>query len=481
MFNGRFRSSFCSVSLALCFAFTAHAQVNVTTWHNDGARDGANTRETQLTPANVSGQGTFGELFSVPLDGAVYAQPLYVAGLTIGGGTHNVVFAATENDSVYAIDADTGSILWQRSFLSSGMTAVPSAQEDCGDIKPEIGITGTPVIDTATNTLYVVSATMPGPIQQLHAIDLLTGNDKLGGPVTISASVTGTGTGGNGTTVSFDPMTENQRSALLLTNGHIVIAWGSHCDHGNFHGWLMSYNAASLAQEAVLNTTPNGNDGGIWMSGAAPAVDAKGNIFFSSGNGDFGGPTITEFGDSTFKMPPPVAGKSWEPVDGFAPWNQASFSASNHDLGGGGVMLLPDLPTGATHQQLSIQSAKNGEIYVLDRNNMGGYCSSCTSLKHEYRSGHSMAVAQQHIGNSGVLEWNHLLRRPGQSTKGVFIQCRNRSCLFHSDAIGDLRFRIARAHAFHFVQRQQRRNCVGHRQRCHLGRGAAGVRCHEPE
>ncbi|MGC1781356.1 MAG: MBG domain-containing protein [Acidobacteriaceae bacterium] len=369
----------CVLCLGLCIPVAALAQVNVTTWHNDGARDGANTDETVLTPANVSASGSFGEKFSVTVDGTVTAQPLYMSGLQINGGTHNVVFVATEHDSVYAIDANNGAILWKTSFLGSGMTSVPSTLENCLDITPEIGITGTPVIDPSTDTLYVVDATMPGPVQQLHALDILNGEDKFGGPVPISASVPGMGAGSTDGIVPFNPTAQNQRSGLLLTNGHIVIAWGSHCDHDTFHGWLMSYNATTLAQETVFTSTPDGSDGGIWMAGAAPAVDANGNIFLGTGNGDFVNYTSNEYGDSILRMPQPVAGQAWEPVDGFTPWDQDFFDVHNQDMGDGGVVLLPNLPTAAQHQQLAIEEAKDDEIMVVDRNDLGHYCTTCST------------------------------------------------------------------------------------------------------
>ncbi len=370
---------FCVAGLALGTVCASEAQVNVTTWHNDQARTGANTNETLLTPSNVSAAGKFGQLFSVSVDGAVYAQPLYMAGVNINGGTHNVVFAATEHDSVYAIDADSGVIYWQRSFLDSGMTTVAATLESCDDIVPEIGITGTPVIDSKTGTLYVVAATEPGPVQRLHALDITTGQDKSGSPVTVSPVTTGSGSGNNGGTLTFNPLSQNQRAGLALSNGHLMIAWGAHCDHDRFHGWLVSYNPTTLAQETFLNTTPNGNDGGIWMSGGAPSIDANGNVFVGSGNGDFGNLTTAEISDSLMRLPPPSAGKAWAPVDGFSPWNQNYMYQHNEDLGASAALLLPDLPSGAAHRQLLVASSKTGAIYIIDRNNMGHYCASCSN------------------------------------------------------------------------------------------------------
>jgi outer membrane protein assembly factor BamB len=222
------------------------------TYHNDNARTGQNTKETVLTPGNVNST-QFGKLASVTVDGYVYAQPLVVRNVSISGGTHNVVYVATENDSLYAIDADNGSVLLPpRRFINpaSGITAVPSSDTGCGDLVPQIGITGTPVIDTTTETIYLATKTKENGsyVQKLHALDISTLAEKFNGLVAIAASVPGTGGG----TISFNPLNVNQRAGLLLQNGHIIIGWGSHCDNLPFHGWIMSYNAATLAQEAVL-------------------------------------------------------------------------------------------------------------------------------------------------------------------------------------------------------------------------------------
>src|SRR2546426_920225 len=328
------------------------SQVNITTEHNDNARTGANTQETILTPANVNSL-QFGKLLSVAVDGYVYAQPLYLSGVTINGGTHNVIYVATEHDSLYALDADTGAMLWKVSFINpaSGVTTVSGADVNCTDIQPEIGITATPVIDTTTHTIYVLARTKENGsfFQRLHAIDTVTGAEKFGGPVVIHASVPGTGDGSNGGTLLWDPQLENPRAGLLLQNGHVIMGWSSLCDSDPYHGWVMSYNAGTLAQEGVFNDTPNGSEGGIWMAGAGFAGDSNGNIFFATGNGTFNG--TDEFGDSIVKLGAPGSG-SFPLLDYFTPYNQAALSSGDLDLGAGGPLLLPDLPAGPAHPPL---------------------------------------------------------------------------------------------------------------------------------
>jgi hypothetical protein len=366
----------------LAAVFTAQAQVNVTTFHNDNARDGQNLNETILTPANV-GANQFGRLFVQPVDGYVYAQPLYVANLGIAGGTHNVVYVATENDSVYAFDADgnTGanaSPLWYVNFLNpaAGITTVNSKTDlSCSNISPQVGITGTPVIDLTSNTLYVVTNTKENGafFQRLHALDITSGAEKFGGPIVIQATVPGTGDGNAGGQVSFDPLMNNQRPGLLLLNGLVYIAWASHCDHTPFHGWMMAYDAQSLQQVAVWNSTPNGSDGGIWQSGDGPAADSSGYVYMATGNGTFdfntGG---QDAGDTILKFGPPSGG-SLPVLDYFTPYNQLILSDDDTDLGSGGVMLLPDQPAGSPYQHLVVGMGKEGSLYLVNRDSMGHF------------------------------------------------------------------------------------------------------------
>ena len=276
----------------------------VTTYHNDLARDGANTQEYLLDTSNVTAT-TFGKLFSCTVDEAIYGQPLWVPNLTISSAKHNVILVATQNDSLYAFDADTNSTpctpLWHANLIdsahgaNSGETSVPSSGSGAlvgggsGDIAPEVGVTGTPVIDPATNTVYVVSksAIISGPsfYQRLHAIDLLTGNEKFSGPVAIAATYPGTGDGGTSTT--FVAREENQRPGLALVNGVVYIAWASHEDNPPYYGWVIGYNASDLSQASVFNDAPNVGFGGIWMGGGAPAADSSGNLYLITGNATF--------------------------------------------------------------------------------------------------------------------------------------------------------------------------------------------------
>jgi hypothetical protein len=345
------------------------------THHNDNLRTGQNLNETVLTLGNVN-QAQFGKLFSYPLDGIAFASPLYAANVSIPAlGFHNVVYVATEHDSVYAFDADglTSSPLWHVSFLSSGVTTVPCADADCGDIPTEFGITGTPVIDAGSGTLYVVAATKEGTkyVQRLHALDITTGAEKFGGPVVLQGSVPGTGSGASAGNVQFDAFLENQRPGLLLNNGVLYIAFGSHSDISPWHGWVLGYNATTLQQTMQYNVTPNGNGGGIWQGGGGLATDATGDIYFVTSNGNFdvntGG---LDYGDTVEKLSP-----NGSVVDYFTPHDQLSMSNNNLDLGAGGPVMLVDQTTGP-YPHLLITSGKSGTVYVINRDNMGHYNSS---------------------------------------------------------------------------------------------------------
>ena len=356
---------------------------SVTTYHNDNARLGLNAQETTLTLANVN-RAQFGKVFSQVVDGFVYAQPLYLSNVRIPGkGLHNVVYVVTQHDSVYAFDADgnTGvnrQALWTRAFAdpAAGIHPVRSEVVKCKDIYPEIGITGTPVIDAATGTLYVVTKeTRPskGFAQRLHALDVATGEEKFGGPMEIHASVSGGGDGSVGGQVAFDPLRNNQRPGLLLDHGVVYIAWASHCDNGPYHGWLMAYDARTLAQVAVWNATPDGGLGGIWHAGSAPAADVEGNVFLATGNGTFDAATGgVDFGDSLVKFAIPTSGQM-PLLDYFTPFNQADLEAQDNDFGSGGPMLLPRQPAGSPHRNLLVMGDKTGTLYVVDRDNPGRF------------------------------------------------------------------------------------------------------------
>jgi hypothetical protein len=361
-----------------------YCQVSILTYHNDNSRSGLNASETVLTPSNVN-QSQFGRLFSVAVDGFVFAQPLYVPNVSIPGqGTRNVIYVGTENDSVYAIDADLGVVLWTVSFINpaAGITTVPDSDVGCDDIPSEMGITGTPVIDPSSNTsntsntLYLVAQTKENGVwtHRLHALDITTGAEKFGGPVVIQASVPGTGTDNVKGVVSFNSLRENQRPALLLSNGVIFIGFGSHCDRPPYHGWLLAYETGTLQQVGVFNVTPNAEKGGIWQAGGGIAADANGLLYAVTGNGTFdvnlGG---TDYGDSYLQLrfTPPFT-----VADYFTPYNQASLdSASNEqEPGSGGALLLPN-QTGS-YPHLMIGAGKQGVIYLLNRDNMGQYNSS---------------------------------------------------------------------------------------------------------
>lgn len=392
------------------------AQNNVTTQHNDIARTGANTNETILTPGNVN-MTTFGKLFSQPVDGRIYTQPLYMPAITMGSGTpqagtqHNVVYVATEHDSVYAFDADnnTGanvSPLWKITLLdaahgaAAGATTVPNGNLSTSDIVPEIGITSTPVIDPSTNTIYVVGKTLEGStyVQRLHALDIATGNEKFGGPVALAAQVAGTGTGSSGGILHWDPEWENNRTGLLLLNGIIYIGFGSHGDNGPWHGWILAYRANTLTQTGAWCASPNGNGDGIWMSGTGLAADVPdpinhpyGRIFTATGNGGYSAvaPNYTNtmnYGDSIIKLDLnngiPTMTSGGVPVgDDFTPHDQASLNGADQDVASGGVVLLPDSVGGGGRQL--VQTGKSGRVWVVNRENMGGYNPSNTKDPQE--------------------------------------------------------------------------------------------------
>ncbi len=352
------------------------APVSITTYHNDLGRTGLNAQETILSPANVN-QAQFGKLFSYAVDGQIYGQPLYLPNVTIAGGTHNVVYVATEHDSVYAFDADgkTTSPLWQVSFLNpaAGITTVDSATDFpvvYSDIQPEIGITSTPVIDPASGTLYVVAKTKENGnfFQRLHALDIATGAEKFGGPQVITASIPGHGAhnDGNGHT-TLDPLINNQRSALLLFNGLVYLAFASHGDFDPFNGFLLAYDAHTLQQVIAFSPVPDGAGGSIWMAGDGPAVDAAGNIYVNVANGDFdvnlGG---QDYGDSFLKLSGTLQVEDW-----FTPFNFQALNDLDHDLGSGGVVLLPDQTSGPPH--LVIGGGKAGTFYVVNRDSMGHF------------------------------------------------------------------------------------------------------------
>ncbi len=373
--------------LASCFVLVIFALLaisvvaQVTTSQYDNSRTGATLIEKTLTPQNVNAK-QFGKLGAFKVDGAVYAQPLFIPSVEIPGkGKHDVLFVATEHDSVYAFDAirPGDPPLWQVSLLDKGRGSVPVSEDDaqCPFIRPEVGITSTPVIDLPTGTLYVLARTRIRHavgdneyFQHLHAIAITTGVEKFGGPKLISASVPGKGAGSVNGQVAFHPLRENPRAALLLANGALYLTWASSCDVDPYHGWVMAYDPQTMAQKAVLNITPDGSEGGIWASDTGPAADASGNVYVPTGNGTFNAASGgRDYGDSVLKLAP--EGSSLSIRDYFTPHDQAQLSNSDADLGSSGPTLLPDQP--APHRHLLLQPSKGAMIYVIDRDQMGKF------------------------------------------------------------------------------------------------------------
>jgi hypothetical protein len=346
----------------------------------DNTRQGANLSETVLTPQNVNST-TFGKLVTLNVDGSIFGQPLIVPGVTINGSSHNVVYVATEHDSVYAFDADGASTtpLWKVNLLANGATTVPSG--DVGStIFPEVGITSTPVIDPVSSTIYVVAETKENGsyVHRLHALDLVTHAEKFGGPVVIQASVAGTGGGAVNGQITFDSASHLQRPALTLYNGMVLIGFGSQGDNGTWHGWMLAYNAATLQQAWQFNVTPNGADGAIWMAGGGFAVDAQDGIYFISANGTFG--TGADYGDSFVRM-----NSAGQVVDYFTPDTQSTLAADDLDLGAGGPLILPDQPGAQPH--LIVGAGKDHNIYLVNRDNMGKFdAQSNTQIVQELQS-----------------------------------------------------------------------------------------------
>jgi len=375
-----------SLLVWLCVAVTPvvrlAAQTNVLTYHNDRSRTGQNLAETLLTPANVNST-MFGKLFLTTLDGVVDAQPLYVGGLSIPNqGTHNVLIVATEGDSLYALDADSGATLWHTSLLKTG--EMPSDNRGCSQVTPVIGITSTPVITltTAGGLIYAVAMSKDASSnyhQRLHALSLTTGREVLGGPVDIQAKFPGTGETSSGGFVFFKPGQYKERSGLLLLNGQIYLGWASHCDFQPYTAWIMAYNATTLAQTAVLNVTPNGSEGAIWGAGGGFAADSSSNIYFLDANGTFdttlnaqGFPANGNFGNAFIKLA--LGSGQITVADYFTMSNTVAESDSDTDLGSGGALLLPDMKdANGKVRHLAIGAGKDTNIYLVDRDNMGKF------------------------------------------------------------------------------------------------------------
>jgi hypothetical protein len=410
-FHRRVRRPVCRKPSVRCIEWLERRNLlstNVLSYRYDQQASGVNSQETILAPENVNSQ-SFGKIATTPVDGQVYAQPLYVEGVVVGGQTHNVVYVATEHDSVYAIDSTTGAVLWHDSFLGPGITTVPYQDTGSPALEPEMGITATPVIDLSTNSIYVLANTKVVEsdgthyIYELHALDLATGSENLGGPLTIAdtiydgtnftyvsgPSVPGTGQGSVNGVVTFNALREFSRVGMLLYDGNIYMAFGSHPDIPPAHGWLLGVNAETMSLSAVVNVTPNGDLGDIWQDGDAITLDSNGDLVVTTGNGTFdttlnaaGFPINGDYGDSIVALAvdptstaanPNINGWGLKVVDYFTPSNQQVLEDNDLDLGSGGVLLLPPSAGSAADPNLMIQGGKQGTLYLLNQDAMGKF------------------------------------------------------------------------------------------------------------
>jgi hypothetical protein len=357
--------------------------VSVLTQHNDNTRSGWNDNETALTTSNVNVQ-QFGAVFTLTVDDQVYAQPLVVGHVSVGGGYHNVVYIATVNNTLYAYDGDDGHLYWQGSFTAPGMR--PPRNTDmtgaCGgayqDFSGNIGIVGTPVIDTARGTMYFVARSTMGStfVQHLHAVSIVDGSERAGSPTAITATDSGNGDGSVNGVIAFDAQRQNQRQGLTLENGVVYVTFASHCDWGPYHGWILGYDAATLQPQVVYNATPNGYAGGMWESGAGMAADGGGNLYVVTGNGTVGDsadPTSpTNRAESALKLTP--AGSTLRVASYFTPYDYQYLNDNDLDYGGMGGFLIPN-------SGYYLTGAKDGKLYLLNRDAMGGYSPSADQVQ----------------------------------------------------------------------------------------------------
>lgn len=357
--------------------------VSVLTQHNDNSRAGWNANETALTANNVNVQ-KFGYVFTLPVDDQVYAQPLVVGHVSIGGGVHNVVYVATVNNTLYAFDGDDGTLYWQKSFTAPGMRP-PRNSDMAGacdgayqDFSGNIGIVGTPVIDSARGTLYLVSRSTAGStfVQHMHAVNIVDGTDIAGSPTTITATASGNGDGSVRGVITFDAQRQNQRQGLTLLGGVVYVTFASHCDWGPYHGWILGYDAATLQQRTVYNVTPDGSAGGMWESGGGMAADAQGNLYVVAGNGTVGvadDPTsLRNRGESALKLTP--SGSALRVASYFTPYNYQSLNDNDVDYGGMGAFLIPN-------SSYYLTGGKDGNLYLLNKDDMGGYQPSSNQVQ----------------------------------------------------------------------------------------------------
>jgi outer membrane protein assembly factor BamB len=400
------RSTFVGLFGLICFSLCvalASSATDVVTYHNDIGRTGQNLQETILTPGNVK-SSLFGKLFTLRVDGIIDAEPLYFSAVSIPGkGTHNVVYTVTENDSVYAFDADTGTLLWQVSVLGSGES--PSDDQGCTQISPQIGITSTPVIDRSSGphgTIYVVAMSKNSSskyFQRIHALDITTGQEEFGGPVAVKARYPGKGDNSHDGYVIFAPEKYAERQGLLLLNHVIYTGWTSHCDSRPYTGWLIGYSESTLNQTSVLNVTPNGNEGSIWQAGAGIASDGQ-SLFFLDANGTFdttlnkeGFPMKGDYGNGFLKVS--TTNNKLGVVDYFNTFNTVQESEGDQDLGSGGALILPAMKDAKGKiRYLAIGAGKDQNIYIVDRTNMG-----------KFNPNNDNAIYQEIEGVLGGGEW----------------------------------------------------------------------------
>ena len=390
-----------STNAVLTVTAAASQHTNVVMYKYDNSRSGQNLKEKTLTPGNVN-SSTFGLLRLLGVDGKVDAQPLYISGLVVNGASHNVVFVETENDSAYAFDSDTGAQLWKVSLVPAGETV--SDMDNCKDVEPTIGITSTPVIDTSAGphgTIFMVAMTQSGTtyLHRLHALDVTTGAELAGGPTQIAATYHSSYLGRS---VPFDSSQTNEHAALLLNNGTIYTTWTSQCDHYFYTGWILAYGESSLQQTAVLNVGVNSGGIGpaIWMAGSGPAVDSAGNIYLLTANGGFettldanGFPNMGDFGNSFMRIS--TAGGALTVADYFSPYNTLLLSNHDLDLGAGGILLPPDqVDSSGVTRHLAIGAGKDGNLYVVTRDNMGHFNATTNNIWQQISSV---------FGNRGVL------------------------------------------------------------------------------
>jgi hypothetical protein len=380
--------SILTIAIFVC-ALPSFAQ-DVLTYHNNNVRTGLNPSETTLTPNNVN-SASFGRLFTISVDGPVDAQPLYLSSVSVAGVTHNVLVVVTEHASVYAFDADSGAQIWHASALKTG--EAPSDNRGCGQVSPDIGITSTPVIYRPKNSdpvIYLVAMSKDSSgnyHQRLHALDATTGAELYKGPVDISAKYPGTGDNSSGGYVVFDPAQYKERSGLLLVNSTIYLAWASHCDIRPYTGWVLGYNMNTLAQTTVLNLTPNGNEGAIWGAGAGLASDNAGNIFLLDANGDFdatlnsaNNPSDGDYGNAFLRL---TYTGGLKVADYFEMDNESSENGNDVDLGSGGTLLTNQKDANGTTWELAVGAGKDGNLYVVDRTNMGKFNSGSNKIYQE--------------------------------------------------------------------------------------------------